>query len=141
MPEIPELGGIGTNTEDKVSEKHFDLPWIPIIVVAAITLFFVIQLDHVIQSNFNEPIEPIIEFVDRNVFVEVPIFSCPTDFNAIIQTTCVEFGGLVSPITQEALEEIRNNGGVCEVQETEIVCQPCLRIEQIGWSCISNGNS
>ncbi len=125
---------------ETVIDKPFEVPWITIIFVTGVLLFFVIQLDHLIVKNFEEPgeSETVIEFVDRNVLVEVPVYGCPEDFNAVIQTSCVQFGGLVSPVTQESLDEIRLNGGVCEQQESGIVCQPCLRVEQIGWTCIDN---
>lgn len=134
MPRVPELGGIDMNEEKNVSGKLFEVPWIAIIVVSAIALFVVIQIDHLVQKNFEDPVESVVEFVD----VEVPVYGCPLDFNVVIQTTCVEFGGLVSPVTQESLEEIQNNGGVCEQQEDSVVCQPCLGVENIGWTCIDS---
>lgn len=86
-----------------------------------------------VVSDFNVMTpDPIIEFVD----VEVLVFGCPQDYNLIISTSCTEFGGLVSPLTQESLEEIQANDGVCEEQETGIVCRSCLRVEQVGWVCI-----
>lgn len=138
MPPVDELGGMPLSKENNLSN-----PYISAIVF--ITLATLVGVAFLVSDMVSGPVmvqrdlnvvtpDPVVEFVN----VEVPVYGCPTDYNAIVQTTCVEYGGLVSPINQESLEQIQTNGGICEEQETGIVCQPCLGIEQIGWTCIDN---
>lgn len=125
---------------EKDSSIPFEVPWIMIIIVTGVLLFFVIQLDHLIVKNFEEPVESdvMVEFVDRNVLVEiqVPVFGCPTDHNRFVSSSCVQFGKSIQPLSDESVNEILNGLGVCNEDRT--VCEPCLRIEQVGWTCIDN---
>lgn len=137
MPPVPELGGmklVSDNNNNSLILLTFFIALVSLFGVAFLVSDTIPNSGSVVGDSNSMIPSPVIEFVD----VEIPVFGCPPDFNIVIQTTCVEFGGLVSPVTQESLEEIQNNGGLCEEQETGIVCRPCLRVEQVGWICINN---